>query len=112
MSELGPQGTDSTAERQPEAGGTPEHPEPEPPVDAVDTVDAADTAEEPEPEAESDGPEPLGVGVTPTGDGDVDARLRRLEAVDHLAVSGHLDVYEDVHSGLREQLAALDRPRS
>ena len=57
----------------------------------------------------SQGQRPLGVGVTPTGHGPVDERLRRLEDADHLAVAGHLEVYEDVHRGLRETLAALDR---
>ncbi|WP_343236300.1 hypothetical protein [Streptomyces qinglanensis] len=67
----------------------------------------------PEPEEEpEDGPRPLGVGVRPTGNGPVDARLKRLEDADHLAVSGHLEVYEDVHDGLRESLAALDRPHT
>ncbi|MDJ1136729.1 hypothetical protein [Streptomyces iconiensis] len=59
-----------------------------------------------------EGPVPLGVGVRPTGHGPVDARLHRLEDADHLAVSGHLEVYEDVHRGLRETLAALDRPHT
>ncbi len=55
------------------------------------------------------GPQPLGVAVTPTGDAAVDAQLRRLADADHLAASGHLEVYEDVHRGLRDALAALDR---
>ncbi|MFH8410847.1 hypothetical protein ACH4FX_39655 [Streptomyces sp. NPDC018019] len=55
------------------------------------------------------GPQPLGVVVTPTGDAAVDAQLRRLADADHLAASGHLEVYEDVHRGLRDTLAALDR---
>ncbi|MGW2632932.1 hypothetical protein ACWC2K_26860 [Streptomyces chattanoogensis] len=59
--------------------------------------------------AEPAGPEPLGVGVTPTGDAAVDTRLRRLADADHLPVSGHLEVYEDVHRGLRDALAALDQ---
>jgi hypothetical protein len=59
--------------------------------------------------ADPAGPQPLGVVVTPTEDAAVDARLRRLAAADHLPVSGHLDVYEDVHRGLREVLAALDQ---
>ncbi|MEU4970328.1 hypothetical protein ACH4RA_33935 [Streptomyces smyrnaeus] len=59
-----------------------------------------------------DGPRPLGVGVRPTGYGAVDAQLKRLEDADHLAVSGHPEVYEDVHRGLRESLAALDRPHT
>jgi hypothetical protein len=49
------------------------------------------------------------VGVSPTGHAPVDTRLRRLEDADHLAVSGHLEVYEDVHRDLRDTLAALDR---
>ncbi|NGO73015.1 hypothetical protein [Streptomyces boncukensis] len=60
---------------------------------------------------EDDGPRPLGIGIRPTGQAPVDDRLRRLEDADHLAVSGHLEVYEDVHTGLRETLASLDRPR-
>lgn len=80
---------------------------------------AADPGHGPHPESgpgsapESDGgPAPLEVGVRPTGHGPVDAELRRLEDADHLAVSGHLEVYEDVHRGLRETLAALDRPHT
>ncbi|QLE75953.1 hypothetical protein FGW37_07475 [Streptomyces rectiverticillatus] len=52
---------------------------------------------------------PLGVVRTPTGDPAVDAQLGRLADADHLAASGHLEVYEDVHRGLREALSALDR---
>ncbi|NSC20898.1 hypothetical protein FM076_06615 [Streptomyces albus subsp. chlorinus] len=63
--------------------------------------------EEPE-----DGPRPLGVGLRPTGHASLDERLRRLEDADHLAVSAHQEVYEDVHRGLRETLAALDRPHT
>ncbi|GAA0492664.1 hypothetical protein GCM10009544_61490 [Streptomyces stramineus] len=55
------------------------------------------------------GPLPLGVARTPTGDPDVDAQLARLADADHLAASGHLEVYEDVHRGLRDALTALDR---
>lgn len=55
------------------------------------------------------GPQPLGVGVTPTGQAAVDARLRRLADADHLPAEGHLQVYEDVHRGLRDVLAALDQ---
>ncbi|WP_346777425.1 hypothetical protein [Streptomyces sp. HNM0575] len=62
-----------------------------------------------EPSEEDDGPRPLGLHVEPTGHAPVDAQLRRLEDADHLAVSGHLEVYEDVHRGLREALAGLDR---
>ncbi|WP_087928707.1 hypothetical protein [Streptomyces albireticuli] len=55
------------------------------------------------------GPRPLGVDRAPTGDPAVDAQLRRLADADHLAASGHLEVYEDVHRGLRDALTALDR---
>jgi hypothetical protein len=53
-------------------------------------------------------PTPIGVGVTPTGDGAVDARLERLADADHLPADGHIEVYEDVHRGLRDALSALD----
>ncbi|WP_346428782.1 hypothetical protein [Streptomyces sp. Z26] len=66
--------------------------------------------EEPPPGGVPDAPRPLGVGTEPTGHPPVDARLRRLEDADHLAVSGHLEVYEDVHRGLRDTLTALDWP--
>ncbi|CAL9378767.1 hypothetical protein [Streptomyces sp. enrichment culture] len=54
------------------------------------------------------GPLPLGVGRAATGHGAVDALLERLGDADHLAADGHLAVYEDVHRGLRDTLAALD----
>ncbi|MGW7489301.1 hypothetical protein [Streptomyces sp. NPDC054786] len=54
-------------------------------------------------------PQPIGVGTTPTGEATVDTTLRRLADADHLPTSGHLQVYEDVHRGLREVLAALDQ---
>lgn len=63
-------------------------------------------AGEPEGPAE---PQPIGVGVTPTGEAAVDARLRRLADADHLPASEHLQVYEDVHRGLRDVLAGLDQ---
>ncbi|MFC8713333.1 hypothetical protein ACFUCQ_25960 [Streptomyces sp. NPDC057197] len=53
-------------------------------------------------------PAPLGVPRTPTGDADVDAALERLGDADHLGTDGHLEVYEDVHGGLRDALTALD----
>ncbi|ARQ71455.1 hypothetical protein [Streptomyces marincola] len=59
---------------------------------------------------QDDGPRPLGIVVEPTGDAAVDARLARLADADGLAVAGHIEVYEDVHRGLRDTLAALDRP--
>ncbi|MGW1023207.1 hypothetical protein ACWD4J_05705 [Streptomyces sp. NPDC002577] len=54
------------------------------------------------------GPALLGVSRTPTGDADIDAQLERLADADHLATDGHLEVYEDVHRGLRDALTALD----
>ncbi|MDH6703248.1 hypothetical protein [Streptomyces sp. MAA16] len=62
----------------------------------------------PEPEPEPAAPAPLEVGLTPTGDAEVDARLERLADADHLATDGHVEVYEDVHRGLRDALTALD----
>ncbi|WP_159664081.1 hypothetical protein, partial [Streptomyces mexicanus] len=50
----------------------------------------------------------LDVPRTPTGDPRVDAALERLGDVDHLATDGHVEVYEDVHQGLRDALTALD----
>ncbi|MGX1761623.1 hypothetical protein ACWIG5_32730 [Streptomyces lydicus] len=55
------------------------------------------------------GPQPIGPGTTPTGQDAVDATLRRLADADHLPASGHLQVYEDVHRGLRDVLAGLDQ---
>ncbi|MYY84073.1 MULTISPECIES: hypothetical protein [unclassified Streptomyces] len=53
-------------------------------------------------------PAPLGVEPTPTGNAEVDACLARLGDADHLATDGHIEVYEDVHRGLRDALTALD----
>ncbi|MEV3993138.1 hypothetical protein AB0J57_29960 [Streptomyces sp. NPDC049837] len=78
----------------------PEAPEaPEIPEGAGDrTVESCDPA----------APAPLGVERMPTGHPRVDAALERLGDADHLPAEGHLEVYEDVHRGLREALAALD----
>ncbi|KPI22912.1 hypothetical protein OK074_7118 [Actinobacteria bacterium OK074] len=67
-------------------------------TEAADTADAYDPA----------GPAPLNVPHTPTGNPEVDARLARLADADHLATDGHVEVYEDVHRGLRDALTALD----
>ncbi|MFG2956794.1 hypothetical protein ACGF5O_24110 [Streptomyces sp. NPDC048291] len=61
-----------------------------------------------EPEYDAAAPAPLNVPRTPTGDAEVDAQLDRLADADHLATDGHLEVYEDVHRGLRDALTALD----
>ncbi|MGW4084334.1 hypothetical protein ACWEGS_14985 [Streptomyces sp. NPDC004822] len=81
---------------------------------AVETADTAETTDAVAPGG-PDGPEhdpaapaPLAVPRTPTGNADVDAWLERLGDADHLATDGHLEVYEDVHRGLRDALTALD----
>ncbi|MEU1592435.1 hypothetical protein ABZ468_06150 [Streptomyces sp. NPDC005708] len=83
-------------------------PEAEVPTEAaVPDPDAPDgTAFEPENDPAA--PAPLNVPRTPTGDADVDAQLERLADADHLATDGHVEVYEDVHRGLRDALTALD----
>ncbi|MFE9569562.1 hypothetical protein ACFYMW_13835 [Streptomyces sp. NPDC006692] len=58
--------------------------------------------------AEAVGPAPLDVSRTPTGHAGVDALIQRLGDVDHLGTQEHLEVYEDVHRGLRDALTALD----
>ncbi|WP_181805149.1 hypothetical protein [Streptomyces shenzhenensis] len=61
-----------------------------------------------EPEYDPAAPAALNVPRTPTGNAEVDAGLDRLADADHLATDGHLEVYEDVHRGLRDALTALD----
>ncbi|WP_133913626.1 hypothetical protein [Streptomyces sp. NBC_00582] len=75
-----------------------------------DTVPENEAAPDPvgEPEYDPAAPAPLAVPRTPTGDAEVDAQLDRLADADHLATDGHLEVYEDVHRGLRDALTALD----
>ncbi|WP_320784983.1 hypothetical protein [Streptomyces sp. CRN 30] len=63
---------------------------------------------EPGPGLDPAAPAPLGVTRVPTGHAEVDARLERLADADHLGTDGHVEVYEDVHRGLRDALAALD----
>lgn len=53
-------------------------------------------------------PTPLDLARTATGHPEVDGALDRLGDVDHLATPGHVEVYEDVHRGLRDALTALD----
>ncbi|MFF4119726.1 hypothetical protein [Streptomyces sp. NPDC001714] len=61
-----------------------------------------------EPEYDPAAPAPLNVPRPPTGNAEVDAQLDRLADADHLGTDGHLEVYEDVHGGLRDALTALD----
>src|SRR3954451_10938017 len=84
----------------PELPGEPElRGEPEPPAE----VELPD-----EPEYDPAAPAPLNVGRTPTGNAEVEDLLDRLTDADHLATDGHVEVYEDVHRGLRDTLTALD----
>ncbi|MEU0004690.1 hypothetical protein ABZ079_10405 [Streptomyces sp. NPDC006314] len=69
---------------------------------------AAGPEREPEPADDPAAPAPLNVPRTPTGNAEVDAQLERLADADHLATDGHVEVYEDVHRGLRDALTALD----
>jgi hypothetical protein len=74
-----------------------------------DAVPETETLEEAvEPEYDPAAPAPLNVPRTPTGNAEVDDRLDRLGDADHLATDGHIEVYEDVHRGLRDALTALD----
>jgi hypothetical protein len=79
-----------------------ERPRPEDATDATDAADATGTAAE---------PRPLGVTVAMTGNADVDAAVERLGDADEMPVRDHIEVYEDVHLGLRNALAALDENR-
>jgi hypothetical protein len=79
-----------------------------PEAGARDEAAAAQPQAPAEPEHDPAGPAPLGVPRTPTGDPEVDARLERLADADHLTTDGHVEVYEDVHRGLRDALTALD----
>ncbi|MFF5160428.1 hypothetical protein ACFY3N_30100 [Streptomyces sp. NPDC000348] len=77
--------------------------------DAVPEAEGTDPGTvQPPPEDGPAAPAPLDVPRTPTGHLEVDARLERLADADHLTTDGHLEVYEDVHRGLRDALTALD----
>ncbi|MFR0356496.1 hypothetical protein [Streptomyces sediminimaris] len=76
--------------------------------DTAPEAPAGDEKAEPEPGHDPAAPAPLDVPRTPTGNAGVDARLERLGDADHLATDGHIEVYEDVHRGLRDTLTALD----
>ncbi|SES29780.1 hypothetical protein SAMN04487983_104111 [Streptomyces sp. yr375] len=73
-----------------------------------DTVPGEDVPGADVPEHDPAAPAPLAVPRVPTGDAGVDAQVARLADADHLATEGHLEVYEDVHRGLRDALTALD----
>jgi hypothetical protein len=78
------------------------------PEDGTPAEDGAPTQVPADADHDPAAPAPLHVPRTPTGNADVDARLERLADADHLATDGHLEVYEDVHRGLRDALTALD----
>ncbi|MGW2088459.1 hypothetical protein [Streptomyces sp. NPDC001880] len=92
--------SDSTPEPGTAAGKLPGSEAEDPSGEGVDPAAGAT----PDPAA----PAPLGVVRTPTGDAGVDTELERLADADHLPADGHVEVYEDVHRGLRETLTALD----
>ncbi|WP_079103371.1 hypothetical protein [Streptomyces aurantiacus] len=96
----GPFGAEPEPELEPE-------PEPEADADAEPGV-GADAGADTRPEYDPAAPAPLHAPRTPTGDAGVDALLDRLADADHLATDGHVEVYEDVHAGLRDTLTALD----
>jgi hypothetical protein len=73
---------------------------------ALATPDAADT-----PAPGPAKPLPLGVVVGATGNAEVDAVVVRLGDADGLPTEAHIEVYEDVHRGLRDALTALDENR-
>ncbi|GGP31934.1 hypothetical protein [Streptomyces capoamus] len=73
-----------------------------------ESVSEAEIGTEAAPAYDPAAPAPLNVPRTPTGDAGTDALLERLADADHLATDGHLEVYEDVHRGLRDALTALD----
>jgi hypothetical protein len=73
---------------------------------------AAQPVEEDAGPAAAIGPVPLGVELAPTGNPEVDALIERLGDADALPTQDHIEVYEDVHQGLRSALTALDDNRS
>ncbi|MDF3290459.1 hypothetical protein [Streptomyces silvisoli] len=87
---------DQPSTQEPAEGAT--EPEPSP-----DTAPRPFADADPEPSVQ-----PFGVTVEPTGNAEVDALLERLADADDLPTEGHIEVYEDVHRGLRDTLTALD----
>jgi hypothetical protein len=78
-------------------------------VPVVLPAPAADRADAPAPGTAR--PQPVGVTVGATGNAEVDAAVERLGDADELPTQAHIEVYEDVHQGLRDALAALDENR-
>ena len=62
---------------------------------------------------EAPGPVPLAVGRKAPGNAEIDKLLERLSDANVLPTQSHIEVYEEVHRGLRDALTALDtRPVS
>jgi hypothetical protein len=76
--------------------------------DSVPETEITEETAEVRPAYDPAAPDPLNVPRSPTGNAEVDAQLQRLGDADHLATDGHVEVYEDVHRGLRDALTALD----
>ncbi|MBT3155422.1 hypothetical protein HTV45_32050 [Streptomyces sp. CHD11] len=75
----------------------------------TDSVQPERTGSVPQPPDDGPaGPAPLDVPRAPTGHPVVDAHVERLADADDLTTDGHVQVYEDVHRGLRDELTALD----
>jgi hypothetical protein len=102
---FGPSGVNATSAAAPDLAPAPGGPEAAPgpvPEPGSGPGEAAET-ERP--------PEPLGVVVDATGNAEVDEAVVRLRDADELPVQAHIEVYEDVHRGLRDALTALDENR-
>jgi hypothetical protein len=57
---------------------------------------------------EAVGPVLLGIATEATGNAEVDMLLERLSDANALPTGSHIEVYEEVHRGLRDVLTALD----
>ncbi len=87
-------------------------PDPSEPSDLAGPSESAAPARQDAHVAETErAPEPLGVIVEATGNAEVDAAVERLSDADALPTDAHIEVYEDVHRGLRDTLTALDENR-
>lgn len=106
-------GTGRTAESAQAPGRTdaPDHPGSPVPPDHPDQPERPESYQQTAPSEPEPEPEPLGVALGQTGNADVDAAVERLRDADELPVHAHIEVYEDVHGGLRDALSALDENR-
>jgi hypothetical protein len=95
-------------ESVPEAGAPQDAVAPDPEPRPTGTDSGTDIGTDGEEAYDPAAPAPLNVHRAPTGHAEVDVQLDRLADADHLATDGHVEVYEDVHRGLRDALTALD----